>query len=125
MMIHLVVAGNVEAGVSPAGKPERQSKKETAIHMTESQLQGRWTDGDAGGRLTNEWIFSKPNLTLKKYNGQIINATYTLQGNTLTMHHKANMVHKAWDETAEIKRYDGDALSWYCLGVYLKLHRQP
>jgi hypothetical protein len=91
--------------------------------ITEDNLQGTWMDSESADPYTSRWTFAKPNMTFAKYNGRVIQTTYTLKGNTLIVHHAPGLVNKEpWDETIELKHYSGDTLTWD-YGTLVTLHR--
>jgi hypothetical protein len=94
-----------------------------ALVITEDQLQGTWMDSASADQYTSRWTFSKPNMTFARYNGRVIQTTYTLKGNTLIVHHAPGLMNKdPWDETIELKHYSGDTLTWD-YGTLVTLHR--
>lgn len=91
--------------------------------ITEQQLQGTWTDYKGDVRYASRWTFKKPSLIFVKYDGRKIQATYTLKGNTLIMHHGPGVLSdEPWDEEVQIVEYNGDSLEWIW-GIRIKLHR--
>ena len=96
-----------------------------AAVISEDQLQGTWMDSEKADRFTSRWTFAKPNMTFVRYNGRVTQATYTLKGNTLIVHHAPGLLNKEpWDETMELKHYNGKTLTWD-YGTLVTLHRVP
>lgn len=115
-----VVAANGDAATS-AGDDKTASPQ--ALVITEDKLQGTWMDSESADPYTSRWTFAKPNMTFAKYNGRVIQTTYTLKGNTLIVHHAPGLMNKdPWDETIELKHYSGDTLTWD-YGTLVTLHR--
>lgn len=115
-----VVAANGDAATS-VGDDKTASPQ--ALVITEDKLQGTWMDSESADPYTSRWTFAKPNMTFAKYNGRVIQTTYTLKGNTLIVHHAPGLMNKdPWDETIELKHYSGDTLTWD-YGTLVTLHR--
>jgi hypothetical protein len=118
--VGVAVAANGDAATS-TGDGNTASLQVQVI--TEDNLQGTWMDSESADPYTSRWTFAKPNMTFAKYNGRVIQTTYTLKGNTLIVHHAPGLVNKdPWDETIELKHYSGDTLTWD-YGTLVTLHR--
>jgi hypothetical protein len=105
--------------------PNSTTPAAVAAVISEDQLQGTWMDSEKADQFTSRWTFAKPNMTFLRYNGRVTRTTYTLKGNTLTVHHAPGLMNKEpWDETMELKHYSGDTLTWE-YGALITLHRVP
>ena len=89
--------------------------------ITRAQLQGTWSDFKEASSFRSIWRFTSTHLHFRKYTGRTTIVPYTLEGNTLTMHHKPALA-KPWDETVEIVYYDGKKLTWKW-GIQINLYR--
>jgi len=92
--------------------------------ISETELQGTWSSHKEGGPLNSTWTFNKPNLTFRKPNGLMVNATYSLENNIITVHHDTWMSQrKRWNETYQLISFDGNKLSWRSLGVLMSVYK--
>ncbi len=127
----LLIAGIGMTALLPAKSDASESATRgdepgvVAAVISEDQLQGTWMDSETADRFTSRWTFAKPDMTFARYNGRVTQTTYTLKGNTLIVHHSPGLMNKEpWDETIELKHYNGDTLTWE-YGTLVTLHRVP
>ena len=108
--------GDLASDASERGTAEK-------VVISEDQLQGTWMDSEEADRYTSRWTFAKPAMTFRHYSGRVTQTTYTLEGNTLIVHHAPGLLHKdPWDETIELRHYSKDTLVWE-YGTLITLHR--
>jgi hypothetical protein len=129
LLAAIAAVGSTTASSARNGDSESTTRSNApaavAAVISEDQLQGTWMDSEKADRFTSRWTFAKPNMTFVRYNGRVTQATYTLKGNTLIVHHAPGLLNKEpWDETMELKHYSGETLTWD-YGTLVTLHRVP
>lgn len=88
-------------------------KKSDGVHITENEIIGQWTDlpgNDSFSRsVRSKWKFGYGKLVASSGNGVSFTHKYKLEGNVLTIHHKAipGYKTKAWTQKIEIIGFDG------------------
>lgn len=91
--------------------------------ISERELQGTWSDSASPSPFRSRWTFASPMMTMHRYDGRVIRASYTLEGDTLTIHHEPSLLDdQPWDEELELIAYDGRTLTWRA-ATTVRLHR--